>query len=181
MMRQENLPKDNGLNKALESMSFNSQRDFIPQTPRTPSYSPFSTQTPSNPYFPFRKYLGGLYTPSSLSSVSPGSFDQTQTWSPNYNPFLEIAQHSPVWSPFGPGTIGQERGTQFAACTHQDRYGQQKRVQGQLFRRFTDNASGHHNVVDIDRIRQGTDVRTTVSHPYDPMLASIHLVTDYAT
>lgn len=31
-------------------------------------------------------------------------------------------------------------------------------------RRYPDSSSGHHNVVDIGRIRQGTDVRTTVRH-----------------
>jgi hypothetical protein len=33
------------------------------------------------------------------------------------------------------------------------------------FRRQNDSPAGQHNVVDIDRIRQGLDVRTTVSFP----------------
>ena len=144
-------------------MSLNSQRESGPQTPRTPIYSQIQFQNPSSPQFPFRKYPSVLGTPSSLSNFSRGTFDQTPSWSPTYNPFTDFPQQSSIWSPLSPGAIGQERGTPLSSRTHQERYGQQRRSQGQIIRRYSDNPSGHHNVVDIDHIRQGTDVRTTVS------------------
>ena len=160
--------QETGFENVFGSMGLNSQRDSGPQTPRTPSYSQSQFQNPSSPQFPFRKYPNVLYTPSSLSNFSRGTFDQTPSWSPTYNPFSDFPQQSPVWSPLSPGAIGQERDTPLSSRSHQERYGQQKRGQGQLIRRYGDNPSGHHNVVDIDRIRQGTDVRTTVGHPSFP-------------
>lgn len=154
------IVQDFGLEKALGSMSLNTHRVNGPQTPRTPIHSPFPFTTPSNSQFPFRKYPNGLYTPSSLSSY------QTPGWSPTYSPCSEFPQQSPIWSAFSPGTIGQERGAPLLSQT-QGHYVQQQRGQGSMaVRRYPDNSSGHHNVVDIERIRQGTDVRTTVCHSY---------------
>lgn len=159
------ITQESAFDRAFGSMSLTNNRENGPQTPRTPSYSPFPFQSPSISPFPFPKYPGGLYTPSSFSSLSRGAIDQTPSWSPTYNPFLDFPQQSPIWPPFSPGAIGQERGTPLLSCTHQERYGQQKRGQAQMLRRYNENPSGHHNVVDIDRIRQGTDVRTTVTYP----------------
>lgn len=151
-----------GFENAFSSMTLN-LHDNGPLTPRTPPFSSFPIQSPPNSQFPFRKYPGGIYTPSSVSSFSCGILDQNPSWSPTYNPFSGLPQQSPIWSSFNPGTIGQERGTPLLSRTHQERCALQKKSQGQIIRRYVDNPSGHHNVVDIDRIRQGTDVRTTVS------------------
>ena len=68
-----------------------------------------------------------------------------------------------AWDVFGPGAIGQERGQ-----THQPQfrigaYSPQRRGAPRFGGRHThDFASGHHNVVDVERIRRGLDVRTTV-------------------
>ncbi len=153
------IVQDFGFEKAFGSMSLNTHHANSPQTPRTPIHSPFPFTTPSNTQFPFRKYPNGLYTPSSLSSY------QTPTWSSSGSPCSEFPQQSPIWSAFSPGTIGQERGAPLLSQTRQGHYVQQQRGQGPMaVRRYPDNSSGHHNVVDIERIRQGTDVRTTVCH-----------------
>ncbi len=176
------IDQDFGFDKSFGSMCLNNQHENGPQTPRTPSYSPFPFQTPSSAQFPFRKYPSGLYTPSSLSSLSHGTFNQSPGWSPSYNPFSEFPQQSPLWSPFSPGAIGQERGTPLLTRTHHEPYAQQKRGQGQMLRRYNDNPSGHHNVVDIDRIRQGTDVRTTASHPLSTNSGfCLHYIIDHAS
>ena len=176
------IKEDFGFDKAFGSMSLTNHRDNGPQTPRTPSYSPYQLQTPTSSQFPFRKYPSGLYTPSTLSSLSRGPLDQTSSWSPTYNPFSDFPQQSPVWSSLSPGAIGQERGTPSLSHTGQERYGQQKRGQGQVIRRYNENPAGHHNVVDIDRIRQGTDVRTTVSHSSFPFTESgSHSIADHAS
>ena len=176
------IPQEFALNKAFSGMSLNHQHDDGPRTPCTPSYLPYPLHSPSNSPFPFRKYPGGLYTPSSLSSFSHETFDQNPLWSPNYNPFSDLPQRSPIWSPFSPGAIGQERHTPLLSRAHQERYVQQKRGQAQILRRYNDNPSGHHNVVDIDRIRQGTDVRTTVSYPTSSLTVSGSLpITDHAS
>ena len=176
------IPQEFALNKAFRGMSLNPQNDDGPRTPCTPSYLPFSLQSPSASPFPFRKYPGGVYTPSSLSSFSHETFDQNPIWSPHYNPFSEFPQRSAVWSPFSPGAIGQERNTPLLSRTHHERYVQQKRSQAQMVRRYNDNPSGHHNVVDIDRIRQGTDVRTTVGYSTSSVTVSgSHSMTDHAS
>jgi len=153
--------RDFGFEKIFGSMSLNTHRADGPQTPRTPSHAPFPFATSSDLQFPFRQHPNGLYTPSSLSSY------HNSIWSQGYSPCSEFSQQSPTWSAFSPGTIGQERGTPLLSRTRQEHYIQQQRGQGSMaVRRYPDNSSGHHNVVDIERIRQGTDVRTTVCNPF---------------
>ena len=70
-----------------------------------------------------------------------------------------ISSHpSHGWSPSGPGTIGEER-------SQQQQVGYRTEFRSPPRRRFNSNRdpSGQRNTVDIDRIRRGTDVRTTVS------------------
>lgn len=73
----------------------------------------------------------------------------------------EIYRHGGPWDL--PGAIGQERGQLRHSRSH---YGQQisgGHITSRAGRSEQDYASGHHNVVDIERIRRGLDVRTTVS------------------
>lgn len=61
---------------------------------------------------------------------------------------------------FGPGAVGQERISPlspFDALHHQSRG--PFRHGG---RHTREHSSGHHNIVEVDRIRQGADVRTTI-------------------
>jgi len=68
-----------------------------------------------------------------------------------------------AWDVFGPGAIGQERGQTYQAQFRNGAYSPQRRGPPRFGGRHThDFASGHHNVVDVERIRRGLDVRTTV-------------------
>ncbi len=69
-----------------------------------------------------------------------------------------------TWDMFGPGAIGQERGQIYQPQFRNGAYSPQRRGPPKFGGRHThDFASGHHNVVDVERIRRGLDVRTTVS------------------
>ena len=70
------------------------------------------------------------------------------------------------WDVLGPGAIGQERGQTFQPQFRSGPYSPQRRGPPKFGGRHThDFASGHHNVVDVERIRRGLDVRTTVWKP----------------
>lgn len=166
------IGKDTGLEKPLVSMSLSNQRDtYGPQTPHTPSFPQFPISTPGSRHFTNRNTGTGQNTPSSLSSYThgfPGGIsDQSSCWSPTYNPYANYAVPSPLWSPYGPGAVGQERGALTLPHYRQGHYGQRQNGQSKMGgRQRLDYASGHHNVVDIYRIGQGIDVRTTVSHRF---------------
>lgn len=69
----------------------------------------------------------------------------------------------PSWMACGPGAIGQERATAPPAQVRSRPYPQQHRAPSRVVgRQNSDYTSGHHNVVDVERIRRGLDVRTTV-------------------
>lgn len=71
--------------------------------------------------------------------------------------------HMTPWASVAPGMAGQARDL---GPPNQARNGpllqQQQVLSRPGARQHNDYASGHHNVVDIERIRQGLDVRTTV-------------------
>ena len=104
-------------------------------------------------------------------TVPPGTYDPSYTgfaarqnvpWNPYFQPYPVFGIPSPPWAAYGHGTIGQERdSTPFLPSRVGHPYQNRGSVK-QGGRQHHDYASGHHNVVDIDRIRQGTDVRTTV-------------------
>lgn len=182
------INREVSLEDTLGNMSLINHRGSGPETPRTPCYSPFAFPTPSTGPFPFRKYPSGLYTPSSMSGYAYGfqgpSLDQSPGWSPTYKDFSDFGLPSPVWSAFNPGAIGQERGTPLAPRARSGQSSQQQRGQGQMMgaRRLQEHASGHHNVVDIERIRQGSDVRTTVKYLSSLDLCShLHVMVDHAS
>ena len=67
------------------------------------------------------------------------------------------------WEMLGPGAIGQERGQVYQPQLKNGGFSSHRH--GPLkfgSRQPHDFASGHHNVVDVERIRRGLDVRTTV-------------------
>ena len=73
---------------------------------------------------------------------------------PNFGmPLLHWPQYRPDLPHQGRAVMPYVR----ARVTHQPRS-----LQKQITRQTNDYASGHHNVVDVERIRQGLDVRTTV-------------------
>ena len=67
---------------------------------------------------------------------------------------------------YGPGAIGQEREMAPPPQVRSGPYPQQHRGSSRMVgRQNSDYTSGHHNVVDVERIRRGLDVRTTVINP----------------
>lgn len=80
-----------------------------------------------------------------------------------------------AWDVFGPGAIGQERGQTYQPQLRNGAYSPQRRGPPRFGGRHThDFASGHHNVVDVERIRRGLDVRTTVSLPSSSVMLPSH-------
>ena len=127
------------------------------------SQHPYSTSAS----LAYRKDFNEQHTPSSHHIYNQdymgGSSNHSPFWSPNYSRFLNSGLQSPIWAAFNPGAIGQERGTPTLLHQRQAYYPQQTRAQSKTgARQSHEYASGHHNIVDIDRIRQGIDVRTTV-------------------
>lgn len=144
--------------------------------------SPYAHSEEAGRSIAYGRDLEGQKLPSPLDECPPNfavrnSASKPQ-WSPTYTQFLDYGPQSPIWpayspsayssgsyssSLYSPGAIGQERGAPLLSQHRPGYYPQQQRGIGKLGGRPThDYASGHHNVVDVERIRQGTDVRTTV-------------------
>lgn len=162
------IGQETGLESDLASMSpFDRLDTYGPETPSSSSHSQRPCSTPAGRLLAYRKDFNEQDTPSSHHNYNQGymagSFDQNPLWSPNYSTFLNSGVQSPIWAAFSPGAIGQERVTPTLLHQRQAYYPQQNRTQSKIGgRQSHDYASGHHNIVDIDRIRQGIDVRTTV-------------------
>lgn len=113
---------------------------------------------------------GQYFTESSLSppedymtAFTPRSSETSSPWSSTNSPYSECTLSSPNWMHYAPGTIGQERGVQAFSQPRSGPSLHQQRSMGKLSgRQNHENSSGHHNVVDVERIRLGIDVRTTV-------------------
>lgn len=140
-----------------------------------------------------RKAFVGKHRPSplgkSLANVNGNIMDThlSPFWSPSYNTAPSASMNASVWSPpFSPGAIGQERGallplsastnsflTNSSGCSpnshafssNANNYGKSRG------RRYHENGQINHNVVDVERIRNGLDVRTTVRLP--PLLVRL--------
>ena len=134
-----------------------------PTFPQTTEVANSCPPSYSNSYTDRKESLG-VHTPSRLVGISHGSHGPLSPYSPSWNSSAGgYAIPSPIWSPFSPGTIGQERGL---PAVSQDYYVQQRGDTRTGSRQPVDFASGGHNVVEINRIRAGLDVRTTVSPGY---------------
>ena len=162
------IGQESGLESELASMSpLDRLNTYGPEISSSSSYSQHPSSNLARRPLIYRKDFNEQYTPSSRDNRSQdyvgGSSDQSPFWSPNCSTFLNSGLPSPVWSAFNPGAIGQERGAPTYLHQRQAYYPQQNRGQSKIGgRQSHDYASGHHNIVDIDRIRQGIDVRTTV-------------------
>ena len=160
------IGQETSLESSFASMSpFDRLDTYGPETSSSSSYSQHPYSTPVSGSFAYRKDFSEQHTPSSHHSYSQGyvggSSDQSPFWSPNYSTLLNSGLQSPIWSTFN--TIGQEQGTPTLLHQRQGYYPQQYRGQNKTGgRQSHDYASGHHNIVDIDRICRGMDVRTTV-------------------
>ena len=112
-------------------------------------------------------------SPLELQKTSFNGPDSSESppWSPYFSPYPEYGlQSPPLWSPYPPGAIGQERGTPMVSPYRSGYYPYSQRFPSKFMGRQSDYPSGHHNVVDVERIRQGLDVRTTVGDPDNVLL-----------
>ena len=96
------------------------------------------------------------------SSLNAPDSGESSPWSPYFSPYHEHGIQSPLWSPYPPGAIGQERAIPMMSPCRPGFYPYYHRFPSKLMGRQTEFPSGHHNIVDVERIRQGLDVRTTV-------------------
>ena len=170
----------------------------------SPLVSPFFMPQAANRSFAYHRELNSQQVPSPLSlqktNFNGPESTESSSWSPFFSPYGDpYGLQSPFWTPYTPGAIGQERGTPIMSpytpgAIGQDRgnsimspysgiYPYQQRTPGKLIGRSPhDYSSGHHNVVDVERIRQGLDVRTTVCYRAKLFRKSTKgVVADYAT
>ena len=128
--------------------------------------SPYYWPQLSNRSFSNHRELQRTHMPSPLnlqkSGYSAPESTETSPYSPFFSPYVDYGVQSPLWSPYTPGAIGQERGGSMLSPYSGIHPYQQRSPAKYLGRSPQDYSSGHHNVVDIERIRQGLDVRTTV-------------------
>ena len=129
-------------------------------------------------------------TPQPLSSpMQPSSFQTLQgspatqsPWSPLISPYSESSLQSPTWARYNIGTIGQERGMPLSPQYFLENGARNLRGSVKLpSRQFHEFPAAHHNIVDIERIRKGSDVRTTVSAPTSGVVFSETNQLDHAT
>ncbi|KAL8674624.1 MAG: hypothetical protein Q9168_000999 [Polycauliona sp. 1 TL-2023] len=157
---------DDSINQlGLESMAINST---MPK-PRSPLLSPYSVPSPSRNSTSTPGFLNSPSSPMFLGGLSSGILvHQLGDGSPisrNLQSFPLSGMQTPSWSNFdntvsNPGAIGQERHTPMSPSNNVNQY--PRNVVRHGGRHVPDHSSGHHNVVDINRIRKGADVRTTV-------------------
>lgn len=143
------------------------------------STTPFTQQIP--PSYPFGRVLSSTGRTTLASTSHPNRFGAPH----GYNlqtpatPFPANGGYSlypghnyqvtpcprPVESREMHGAIGQERAQLGPVIGNRDQFSTPARVQSNFgHRRGHEYGAGHHNVVDISRIQQGLDVRTTVGH-----------------
>ena len=171
------IGQETSLESDLASMSpFDCHDAYGPDnTPSSSLRSQHPCSTSAVRPLAYRKDFNDQHTPSSQHSYSQGYMDgtanQSPFWSPSCSTFLNSALQSPIWTALNPGTIGQERGTPTLVHQRQGYNPQSGRAQSKIGgRQSHEYGSGHHNIVDIDRIRQGIDVRTTVC------LSLVHII-----
>ena len=121
------------------------------------------TQAPGS--FTHRKESTGHHTPVRLGGLNQGAYLPATLYSPSWgSSFSGYGMSSPLWSPYSPGAIGQERGSPLASLDRSEIYHHQAKLLSRTnSRQNMDFAAANHNVVDVERIRAGLDVRTTVS------------------
>ena len=82
-----------------------------------------------------------------------------------HNSFSDYDERMTPWAAIRPGVVGQERTQTPLSRNHVASLGHQHQQQAHSrssTHHHSDYASGHHNTVEVERIRQGLDVRTTV-------------------
>ena len=138
--------------------------------PRAPLLSPYSVASPSHNSTLTPGFVNSPTSPMFFGGLSPGFLvQQAGDGSPisrNLLSYPTSGMQTPTWSSFdatssNPGAIGQERHTPMSSFHNPNQYPRSLVRHGG--RNVPDHSTGHHNVVDVNRIRKGADVRTTVS------------------
>lgn len=160
--------QDTGLSKAFGNMNLNSYHDiynadYLNSPLASPLFYPNSANQSLGCISEYQNEQSLSSTEDYGSGFTPRSSGPTSPWSPAYSPYSDFGLHSPSWAAFNPGAVGQERATPLLPQVRSGRFLQQQRSSGKPAGRHShEYSSGHHNVVEVDRIRLGTDVRTTV-------------------
>ncbi|KAL8923402.1 MAG: hypothetical protein Q9172_003151 [Xanthocarpia lactea] len=137
--------------------------------PRAPLLSPYSVASPSHNSTLTPGFVNSPTSPMFFGGLSPGFLvQQAGDGSPisrNLLSYPNPGMQTPTWSSFdatssNPGAIGQERHTPLSSFHNPNQYPRSLVRHGG--RNMPDHSSGHHNVVDVNRIRKGADVRTTI-------------------
>lgn len=155
-----------GLVKALGNMSLNGGTVYSSTYADSPLSSPLCVPNSAAHSFGMSEYQSEQSL-SPIGDYDPGfasrSSGHNSPWSPPYGQYPDFGIQTTSWPPFNPGTVGQERGTPLSSQVRSAHPLQQQRISGKTTgRQGHDYSGGHHNVVDVERIRLGTDVRTTV-------------------
>ncbi|CAO1604063.1 hypothetical protein XANCAGTX0491_007629 [Xanthoria calcicola] len=137
--------------------------------PLSPLLSPYSVPSPSHNGTLTPGFLNSPSSPMFFGGLSPGFLvQQVGDGSPisrNLQSYPASGIQTPTWSSFeanlsNPGAIGQERHTPMSSYHGLNQHPRNFMRHGG--RHVLDHSNGHHNVVDINRIRKGADVRTTI-------------------
>ena len=156
--------EDSALDKAFGGMSVS---DYCQPSGLQPPRNPSSYQgSLSARLLNDRKEANTSYTLPSFGSAAPGYGTamplSSPPWSATSSSYNGYGTSSSLWSPYSPGTIGQERGSG-AFLSQRRTFQQHPRAHVRYGGRHQhDFPAIHHNVVDVDRIQAGLDVRTTV-------------------
>ena len=184
------------LDSSFRSLDLNGRHtSYDPETSKAAFASPYNSSSPASRSLSYRRDTLGQQLPLALddsrfNGYAARTAASSPQWSPVYSPYADYVVQSPHWAIYNPGlfspgsyspsvflpngctpgAIGQERVTPHAPQHRQSFYHQQQKgIAKPGSRQNLDYPSGHHNIVDVDRIRQGTDVRTTVG-PITPKL-----------
>ncbi|KAL8737938.1 MAG: hypothetical protein Q9181_001201 [Wetmoreana brouardii] len=138
---------------------------WITQVQRSPLPSPYSVPSPIASEALTPNFLNAQHSPALLGSTSPSYTVQTSGNGSLFSPsFPAFGMQTPAWNglaaPLGPGTMGQVQHSPLLPFGAYRNYPRGFVRQGG--RHIQDYSGGHHNVVDVGRIRKGADVRTTV-------------------
>ena len=157
------------LEDSMNSLNVGEGQDFIAspyQASSIKSQCPELSSTPGDS--PQGLDYDDSYTASPVGPYSSGyaesEFLKGQPVGLHSNSYSDYDHMTTTWTKFRPGVVGQER-TQtplsrgrVGPLVHQHQ--SQAHVRSSTY--HNDYASGHHNTVEVERIRQGVDVRTTV-------------------
>ena len=200
--------QENSLESTFGGMCLGGRDDsYDPEALKAALISPCFLSNPTVRSLSYRRDIAGQHLPSALDDYHFNGYPARNSgsspqWSPIYSPYSDYTLQSPTWAAYSsgayssglyspgnfigpgytPGAIGQERTTPQTPQPVPPHCPPQQRGLAKLSNRQNhDFASGHHNVVDVDRISQGTDVRTTVGQISSLPRWQLIDVTDYAT